>query len=187
MAYFLALTCRVYFNAEIDFWYNFSFWRTFRNSYLFCNIEDNLILKLENFLWNKLLSPDQTGTLGSSRDAPTNCMECIKIKRLLVARANATLCRFGLKKKKEQKKENNFGLQQRDVFFSSVNARGVLIPARLSRSLGILSAGDWYLENAKIWSCSVAGKKSLCHEVVLPAAVHSQGSSSFLRADGAAA
>lgn len=58
-------------------------------------MEENLVLKLEKFLWNKLLSRGQIGVLGSSRYAPTNCMECMKIKRLLVAHADDTLCSFG--------------------------------------------------------------------------------------------
>lgn len=85
---------QVYFNAEMDFWHNFSFWRTLRNSYFFCNVEENLILKLVKFLWKKLLLPDQTVVLVSSRYTPTNCMECIKIKTLFVAHKNDTLCRF---------------------------------------------------------------------------------------------
>lgn len=150
LIHFTTPTCRVYFSTEMNFLHNLSFWRTFRN-YFFCSTEGKLIMKFEKFLWNILLSPGQFGMLDSSWYTPTNCT----IKRLLVAQPSQlgyVLMLHCVDLVKKQRKKT-LGSSRAISLFPSLNAIGIsLISARRSYGVGMLSTGDWYLENTKMWT-----------------------------------
>lgn len=156
LSHFSTTMCMVYFSTEMDFLHNLSFWRTFGN-YFFCSMEGKLITKFENFLWNTLLSPGQFGMLDSSWYAPMNCMRYLKIKRLLVSQPSQVACVLmlhciGLIKKTKQKK-NSLGSNRAISLFPSLNAIDIsFISVQNSYGVGMLSTGDWYLENTKIWT-----------------------------------